>query len=135
MKYIFADDNQADSFFFHYCSGEINMQIIYLLLKSISTSSLNLKLYSVYEGCDQSIVFILKGRFMSLINWKNECGIKNSENHLYKVKNYQGMNLWYMYEHWLISNEEFNVCFISEALSKYGKEGSLTTIFKFEFAE
>lgn len=135
MKYIFADDNQADSFFLHYCSGEINMQFIYLLLKSSSTSSLRLKLYSVCEGCDQSIVFILKGRFMNLINWKNGCGIKTSEKHSYEVKNNHGMNLWYMSEHWLVSYEEFRICFISEALSNYGTGGSLTTIFEFDFAE
>lgn len=68
MKYIFTDDNQVDSFFFHYCSGEINMQITYLLLKSTLASSLNLKLYGIYQGCDQSIVFVLRGRFMNIIN-------------------------------------------------------------------
>lgn len=49
MKHVSVDDNQADSFFFHYCSGEINMQITYLLLKSNSASSLNLKLYRIYK--------------------------------------------------------------------------------------
>lgn len=35
-------------------------------------------------------------------------------------------------EQQFISYEEFNVCFISEALNKYPKEASLTAIFKFD---
>lgn len=60
MKYIFADDNQPDSFFFHYCSGEINMQIVYLLLKSISTSSLNLELYIMYKKAVINLLSLFK---------------------------------------------------------------------------
>lgn len=69
---------------------------------------------------------------MNLINWKNACGMKNSENHSYKVKNNHGKNLWHRSEQQFISYEEFHVCFISEALHKYTEGVSLTAVFKFD---